>query len=129
LIAVPPSDVASYWPAVRKELDRLSRRGTDGWIPEDVYLLLRTNAATLYVQDGVEGFAILQLFPNYSGKRLHIWIACLKDDPLRFMDEIVALARQYGASKITYESPRAGWAKRAERLGFKAMATMYERRL
>lgn len=103
---------------------------SDGWIPEDVYLSLRTGQAGLYVNDAEwKGFAILQLLPNYSSKRLHCWIVQTTDDPADYMEEVEEIARAAGAKVITFDSPRRGWEKRAERLGFRPTSTRYEKEI
>lgn len=126
---VPPGELKLYWGKVKEVLERLSSV-SDGWIPEDVYAFLISGQATLYVNDGDwKGFCILQLVPDYSQKRLHVWIAQTTDDPKAYMAEVEMLARQIGASRITFDSPRKGWVRRAERLGFKPRMTRYEKEL
>lgn len=127
--AVPVGEIKEHWQRIKYAVQDLTKYGTDGWIAEDVYAFLIGGHAVLYVADGVDGFAILQLLPNYTEKRLHIWIVSLKDDPALFIEEIVDLGKQQGVKRITFESPRKGWGKRAGRLGFKAMRTVYERKL
>jgi hypothetical protein len=127
MMAVPPAEVKKHWTGMREALKALTKHGTDGWVVEDIYAFLVSGHATLYVEEGVEGFAIVQLLPNYFGKRLHLWIVHLDDDPLKFMDDILKLAKEHGADRVTFESPRKGWTRRAERLGFQAMRTVYER--
>jgi hypothetical protein len=126
--AVPITELASAWGRVREPLARLARKAaTDGWIPEDVYTLCACNQATLYVNDGPWcGFAVLQLLPRYTQKRLHVWILHCEQKPEPFMQDLRELARSLGASVITFQSPRRGWNRRAEALGFKAVSTNYE---
>jgi hypothetical protein len=104
--------------------------GADGWIPEDVYCFLVGNHATLYVNDGEwRGFVILQLLPNYAEKRLHIWLASGQGELMGFLDEIKEIAKSSGAKRITFESPRKGWEKRAPFYGFEPKRTVYEMEL
>ncbi len=103
---------------------------SDGWIPEDIYCFLLSGQASLYIsEEGWKGFAILQLLPNYAHKRLHVWVVQTTDDPAIYMAEIEKIARDSGAVKITFDSPRRGWTKRAERLGFNPTSTRYEKEL
>jgi GNAT superfamily N-acetyltransferase len=126
--AVGSSEVHLYWARIKPEIDRLLRFGSDGYVTEDVFVFLRNGVATLYVNDGEwAGFAILQLLPNYYGKRLHCWIVQTTSDPKEYMDKLIAIAKSHGADRITFESPRKGWARRAERLGFTAARVVYER--
>jgi hypothetical protein len=120
-----PSEVPKHWKDIRPVIEKMSKV-SDGWLPEDVYTTLVTGGATLYLEAGVEGFIILQLQPHYAGKRLHIWIAYCRDDPLRFMPEVKEIARAAGAGRITFESPRKGWGLRAARYGFLPSRIVYE---
>lgn len=124
---VPAHEIPSIWPRIRSELEALAKHGTDGWISEDVYAILVAGNATLYYQDeGGFGFAVLQVLPNYTGKRLHVWIAHLDMDPSLFMGRLMDLAKSVGAARITFSSARKGWEKRAARLGFRPAMTIYE---
>lgn len=124
---VSPSDIHLHWPKIRPKIERLLRFGTDGYVVEDVFTFLRNGVATLYAD--ATGFAVLQLLPNYYGKRLHVWIVQTDADPKVYMERLDALAKSHGADRITFESPRKGWARRAERLGFKPSRVIYERKL
>ena len=125
--AIAIQDIKQEWTWIRPRLERLlGKIKSDGWIIEDVYASLVTSHATLYAGDG--GFAVLQVFPHYTGKRLHVWILETVN-PERHLEALLTLAKEHGASRITFESPRKGWAKRAERLGFKAARVVYERLL
>lgn len=122
---VLPSEVKDCWGNIRPELLKMGE--TDGWIPEDVYAFLIGGHATLYVNDGAwQGFVILQLLPNYSEKRLHIWIAAGWGDMLSYRDEVVEIAKQSGAKRITFESPRRAWEKAGPKYGFEPKRTIYE---
>jgi hypothetical protein len=127
LIAVLPTEIKTHWPRIKSALEKLCKIRTDGWIPEDVYAFLIGGHATLYVNEGEwRGFVILQLLPNYSGKRLHIWIAHGVGEVVSYMEEIRQIAKHAGADRITFESSRKGWEKRASRFGFKSVRTIYE---
>lgn len=124
---VPIHELPAVWPRIRAELEALSKHGSDGWISEDVYAIIVSGNATLYYNDeGWFGFAVLQVIPNYTGKRLHVWVAHIETDPKPYMERLRALARSVGASKITFSSARKGWERRAVRLGFKPSMMIYE---
>lgn len=117
--AVPLHELRALWPQIRPTLDRLAVHGSDGWLPEDVYAIVCAGNATLYVNDGEWlGFCVLQVMPHYTQKRLHVWILHLEADPLVFMERLRTVAKQCGATKITFSTARRGWMKRAGRLGF-----------
>ena len=126
--AVAIDELAEIWPKVRDPLDRLYRKvKSDGWIPEDVYALCASNAATLYVNEGVWiGFMVLQIIPRYTKRSLHVWLLHVERAPEEFMGELRELAKAHGCEKITFRSPRRGWERRAQDLGFKAVSTNYE---
>lgn len=128
MIAVPVHELPAIWPKVRPLLHRMADRiGTDGWIPEDVYAICAAGNASLYVNDGEWiGFAVLQVVPNYTGRRLHAWVVHCEADPEPFMERVREIARKTGCQKITFASPRKGWERRCARLGFRPTMTMYE---
>lgn len=114
---------------MRPDLERLATKcGTDGWIPEDVYAICAAGHAALYVNDGPwVGFAVLQVLPNYTGRRLHAWVVHCVVDPDQFIGRVRDIARAAGCQKITFSSPRKGWMrKRAERLGFAPTMVLFE---
>jgi hypothetical protein len=57
------------------------------------------------------------------GNTIHIWAAwsSLNDDLLltQAFQEIQAIAKQGGKSRVTFSSQRKGWERRARELGFK----------
>lgn len=130
---VAPDNLRRAWAFVRPALDSIER--SDGWIPEDVFMTLRSNGATLYMiydETGAQaGFFILRLLPDFDGTRVHVWILHAVDTEFdvmaEFSDDLDKLARQAGARRITFSSPRNGWGKVGPRYGFKARETIYER--
>lgn len=131
--AVLPDNLRRAWGFVRPALESMER--SDGWLPEDVYMCLRSNGATLYmVYDPTgqqAGFFILRLLPEFDGLRLHIWILHATDAEFdvmaEFGDDLDTLARQSNARRVTFSSPRNGWGKVGPRYGFHARETVYER--
>jgi hypothetical protein len=129
MLCVPIERIGEFWPRIRPFLDQMAHL-SDGWIAEDVYCYLKSGLATLYVAEGEwRGFAVLQLLPHYSSKRLHCWIVQTTDDPQIYMEEVEKIARQAGAHVITFDSPRKGWEKRAKRLGFRPTMIRYTKEL
>jgi hypothetical protein len=125
--SVPITEVPKLWKDIRPHLEKIIERGgSDGWISEDVYAIICAGNATLYVNDGEWlGFCVVQLLPHYTTKKLHVWILHLESDPEPFMGRLKDLARQHGATRITFSTARKGWEKRAERLGFTPVMTLY----
>jgi hypothetical protein len=71
------------------------------------------------------GFVVLQPI----GNTLHIWAAwsSLNNEQLlmQAFQEIQAIAKQGGKSKVTFNSQRKGWERRARQMGFKPQTWEY----
>lgn len=96
----------------------------EDWIPEDVYHEIRAGRAALYMFG--EGFIVLEKgetrFTNLP--TLHVWLAYNADGQDVYAAAIGLihhLATQMNAHKITFGSPRMGWAKR-----FPLLSATYE---
>jgi hypothetical protein len=65
------------------------------------------------------GFVVLQPI----GNRLHVWAAwsLLNDETLftQAFQEIQQIAKQGGKTKVTFNSERRGWERKARQMGFK----------
>lgn len=133
LLQVAPADIAAVWSRVRPGLESMDKG--DGWIPEDLYLALKTNGASLYMVtiDGKEhGFLVLKAVTDFDGTRLHIWVLhshSKVDLMTEFSDELDAIGRSINASRITFSSTRSGWAKVAPKHGFSVRETVYQRKI
>lgn len=92
----------------------------DDWIAEDVYHAIASGDSALYVftQAGqFAGFVVLRrLTTEFSGEvSCHIWLAYSASDADAYQAAesfIKDAAKHMGASRITFSSPRKGWAKR-----------------
>jgi hypothetical protein len=130
---IEPGELRHAWAFVRPALDTLDR--PDGWLPEDVYLLLRSNGATLYLiydkTGSPAGFFILRLIQDFDGARVHIWILHAVDADFdvmaEFDDELQQLARRAGAVRLTFSTNRPGWHKVAPKYGFSPREITYEK--
>ena len=133
LVPVSPAGLAAAWPRVRPGLDSMDKG--DGWIPEDLYMALKNNAATLYMVtiDGKEhGFLVLRLINDFDGPRLHIWVLYSQSKVnlmAEFSDELDAIGKSNNAIRLTFSSTRLGWAKVAPKNGFSVRETVYERKI
>ena len=112
---VAPEQLRRAWAFVRPALDSMER--SDGWIPEDVFMTLRSNGATLYMiydETGQQaGFFILRLLPEFDGSRMHIWILHALDaefDVMAFFShDLDRLAHNAGEAHHVFEpSQRVG---------------------
>lgn len=124
--------IGREWDRVRAGLVEVKRMTTDDWLPEDVYMCLKTGAASLYVgeQDGEYlGFVVLRLVSTYHAKKVEIWAAysATKRPLMRLLwPQIQEISRDAGASLISFTSARDEWQAGAKRLGFKPQQTIYE---
>jgi hypothetical protein len=133
LRAIEPRDISFEWDRVRTGLLVVKRATNDDWLPEDVYMAIKTGTAHLFMgedQDGdYLGFLVLKLVPTFHSKRLDIWAAYCsgKQSAMRiYLPKIKELAKQAGAQSIGFSSARPEWEKAAPRIGFKPVQTTYE---
>jgi hypothetical protein len=130
---VEAADLRQAWAFVRPALEHLDR--PDGWYPEDVYLMLRSNSATLYLiydkTGSPAGFFILRLIQDFDGPRVHIWIlhavSADFDVMAEFDEDLQGLARSAGAVRLTFSTNRPGWHKVAPKYGFAPREITYEK--
>lgn len=124
-VAVAPAELSTVWPQIRDEVSTIET--PDGFIPEDVFTACKTNNSTLFfLMEGEKrvGWMVARLqLPD-----LHIWQ--LKADAeydvmTTFRSQLMELARNAGATAITYGSTRKAWAKVAVQHGFKIRMIVY----
>lgn len=81
--------------------------------------------------DGIDAFVVLQLNDSFDGKEVNIFAAY--SDTVDVMEYALPLvkeeAKRIGAERLTFLSPRSGWGKRAEQLGYKQVSVNYEMEL
>jgi hypothetical protein len=132
-VLIDAAGLRDAWAFVRPALDTMER--ADGWIPEDVYLTIRSNGASLYMiydETGAKaGFFILRLIQEFDGGRVHIWILYARDADFDVMaafdDDLQNIARNAGARRLTFSTNRPGWHKLAPRYDFTPREIMYEK--
>lgn len=113
---IHPSELHSVWPIVRDGLSEVANRNHVDWIQEDVYHAIKSGGSALHLsEDG--SFLVTCLNQNvYTGNReLHIWVArsCGNGDIIdEGLELLRSMARNSGAVKITFDSPRKGWERR-----------------
>lgn len=114
---IHPAQLRSVWDAVKRGLESMP---ADDWIAEDVYHAIKSGAATLYVfteAGAFAGFVVLRrLTAEFSGEVIcHIWLAysASNADAYQAAESFIkGAAKHMGAARITFSSPRKGWAKR-----------------
>ena len=129
---IKPEDLQGYWPIIKEGLEKVAKHG-DHWIPEDIYAVVKTGNANLHIgySNGYAGFIISQQVQAYDGPVLHIWAAYSEKENLleSGMVHFREWAKNINARRITFDSPRKGWKKVGEKLGFKPATIKYELRL
>jgi hypothetical protein len=133
---IAPDRIQSVWPTIRPGLEKVCAKSSDGWIPEDVYLSLKTGAATLHIgkgPDGYQGFLIMSQNAGFSGPVLHIWACYSEAHDFNLMIEHMAFiegcAKNLGAKTITFTSARKGWEVQGVKIGFKPQTTVFAKEL
>jgi hypothetical protein len=127
LLAIAPADLSQYWPQIRNEVAEIE--APDGFMPEDVYAMCKSNGATLFfLMDGDTriGWMVCRLMlPD-----LHIWQlhAEIGYEVMKtFRAQLMDLARGIqGCTAITYGSTRKAWAKVAQEHGFGMRMIVYQ---
>jgi hypothetical protein len=119
---IPKDQLRSHWDYVKHGLELVRAKGHTSWIVEDVYCDCYENRSMLFigmVDNKLVGFVVLQPI----GNTLHVWAtwSTLNDKILfqQAFQEIQAIAKQGGKSRVTFSSQRKGWERSARELGFK----------
>lgn len=116
-ILIHPDGLRAVWPDVRAGLETMPK---DDWIPEDVFHAIKSGESALYIgmrDTGYCGFFVLRkLLGEFSRDPiLHCWLAYNHGDASVYdeaADFMRAQAKQMGAKRLTFGSPRPGWGKR-----------------
>jgi len=128
---VPPGDLHDYWDLILPGLEKVKKHG-DRWRTEDAYASIRAGQSNLhigYLDRQYAGFFILTPQQSYDGPVLHIWALYSEIPGLlgeEGMGQLKEWAKSMKAKRITYQSPRKGWEKVGQELGFTPITTIYE---
>jgi hypothetical protein len=125
---IPKDQLRQHWEYIRHGLEIVRSKGHTDYIAEDVYCDCFEQRSMLFmgiVDNKPVGFVVLQPI----GNRLHVWAAwSLLNDEALFMQafqEIQAIAKQGGKTKVTFNSERRGWERKARQMGFKPQTWEY----
>jgi hypothetical protein len=125
---IPKDNLRQHWEYIRHGLEIVRSKGHTEYIPEDVYCDCFEQRSMLFmgiIDNKPVGFVVLQPI----GNRLHVWAAwSLINDEALFMQafqEIQQIARQGGKTKVTFNSERRGWERKARQMGFKPQTWEY----
>ena len=125
---IPKDNLRQHWEYIRHGLEIVRSKGHTEYIPEDVYCDCFEQRSMLFmgiIDNKPVGFVVLQPI----GNRLHVWAAwSLLNDEALFMQafhEIQQIAKQGGKTKVTFNSERRGWERKARQMGFKPQTWEY----
>ena len=134
LTPIDPKKISATWSFIRRGCEKVLEKTNDRWMPEDVYMELRSGTAFLYMleQDGDElGFLVVRRVMDPDGPVLFVWIMYTEPGLMReddnwkmVMSEVDALARSIGAKRICHYSSRSGFEKHG---AFTLKMHIYER--
>jgi hypothetical protein len=127
---VPIDQLRATWPRARSAVDDIRQRTDQPWLVEDVYADLLSGQALLLMRDDESAIAVVKRdvrqYPQ--APTLLVWLAWSSPgsaDILADQDWIRQLARELGCQQLAFESPRAGWERRAPALGWRAEHTRW----
>lgn len=128
-VHVTPATLRQHWPRILGSLCVVRAKNDNDWIAEDVYHSIKSGESACHLAYDGEHYAGLLVtklsIAEYSGTRsLFVWIAHNEGAP-DVMDAGLPLLREMAtranAQRITFGSPRKGWAKR-----YPLITAMYE---
>jgi hypothetical protein len=124
---IQPQDLRSWWDWIKPGLEKIRDKSPEYWISEDVYAECYFGKAMLWVfleNNHPFGFVVLQPKPE----TLHIW--CAWTEAAEFTDtcfeQVKEIAKTGNAKRVTFDSWRKGWEKRARQLNFKPRSWVME---
>jgi hypothetical protein len=125
---IPKDQLRQHWEYIRHGLEIVRSKGHTDYIAEDVYCDCYEQRSMLFmgiIDNKPVGFVVLQPI----GNRLHVWAAwsLINDEALftQAFQEIQQIARQGGKTKVTFNSERRGWERKARQMGFKPQTWEY----
>lgn len=106
--------VDDHWPLVFRGLAAIHRKSPESWTMADLADACRAKEAFLFVgPPGFEGFIVLHPRAEGGRKWVHIWAAYGQEEDIRqqYWPQVIGLARQIGAGKLTWGSRRRGYIR------------------
>ncbi len=109
---VDPQRLHDVWPEVKAGLEATRAKCASEWLPEDIYLALKTGGAALVMSDEAHGFAVLQRQARPYGACLLVWVLYapgeLETIRRLMYGPLEAVAREAGVQKLEMHG-RRGW--------------------
>mgnify|MGYP003135430441 FL=1 len=119
-VYIQPKDIKSVWGFVKPNLYTILEKSPENWIPEDIYAAIVTGQAILCISTSKtepNGFVVGRIIDIDT---LHIWVG-YANTMLREQEQwklIEQIAKEQNCKRISFETWRKGWSKKAEKLGF-----------
>lgn len=126
-----PTDIRRVWPRIKPDVENLLRETGADFFPEHVFAKCLNGVAHLYTAS--EGWVVLepQRNPYTLDYEILVWLAYGKGVNLieMYQAQIDAIAREAGATRLVFYSPRRGFERVAPAFGWTPVTTMYEKKL
>ena len=136
LTFVGPGDTKGAWPFVRKGLEIVKAKTNAEWIPEDVYVHIRSGSASLFVATRWKrpvGFVIVTMTVNpFTGDKTAIlWVCYTNERGVvdELLPQVEAMAWDAGCAVVSFQSPRRAWKRRLAGQGYELREYVFEKRL
>ena len=119
-VYIAPKDLRAHWDYLRPKLELVLQKSPEQWIPEDVYADILNGHSLLWIAFKVDkpiAFIVGQIQANQT---FHLWAGYCDphiDDYFKW-HMIEEIAQEAKCKRISFESWRKGWARKAKRLGF-----------
>jgi len=117
---IEPHNVREIWFYVKPKLEVILKKSPENWIPEDIYSECVNGRSMLWIgflADKPFGFIVGQI---QETNILHIWCGYCDNNVSDKVKWTVVenIAKDLKVKKISFESWRKGWEKKAKSLGF-----------
>jgi hypothetical protein len=128
---VTPDKLRNVWETIRPGLVETAHKAPGGWLPEDIYMSVKTGDSVLHIltaEKRYAGFLVSKTLETLEGRKLLLWIGYSVQGDLLVdnIDQLREWAQNIGAVKMQFQSGRKGWAKVAETIGFEPTLVIYE---
>lgn len=129
---IHPDSLHTHWEQVRPGLVKVKEHSGDTWLPEDVYMAIKSGKSTLHIgslNEKYAGFIVLTPSSSYDGAVLHIWATYSEAKDFcvftHGIEQLKQFATNLNAKRITFLSPRKGWERHGAKLGFMPRTVQY----
>jgi len=112
---VEHGELKKDWPMVRNGLEVICARQECDFIPEDIYFLIKSGRAALYVNGERDSFTVLRKITHSrtgeEGAEMVVTFCAVGRDSLELIAEIEEIARAAGCAYLEMDSQRRGFSR------------------